>query len=140
MPERSGQIVKEDVFNILRLLSSRDDLTQRDLSSHLGISLGKINYLLKSLVRKGLLEIKNFTAGNQKIKKVKYFLTRRGLEEKVSLTYHFLKKKESEYNHIKNEWVQLITQEIGAQGVEDYKMPGFEISGLELDKSRIDDE
>ncbi|MFH1318983.1 MAG: MarR family EPS-associated transcriptional regulator [Candidatus Omnitrophota bacterium] len=104
MPE---QTLKEDILNILRLLSADEELTQRDLSGHLGVSLGKTNYLLKSLVKKGFLKIKNFTNKNQKVGKVKYLLTKQGLKEKVNLTYHFLKRKESEYNHIKKEWKQL---------------------------------
>lgn len=100
----NNQPVKEDIFAILRLLSSKDDLTQRDLSTHLGFSLGKTNYLLKALVRIGLLEIRNFATRGQKIQKLKYHLTREGIEERVKLTYHFLKEKESEYNHMKKEW------------------------------------
>lgn len=99
--------LKEDILGILRLLSLKSDLTQRDLSSRMGISLGKTNYLLKELVKIGLLEIKNFTTKNQKVQKVKYLLTREGLEKKISLTYHFLKKKEVEYNNIKKEWEEV---------------------------------
>jgi len=99
--------VKEDILNILRLLSSKDNLTQRDLSSHLNMSLGKANYLIKSLIQKGLLEIQNFTTKDKKAKKIKYLLTKSGLEFKIKLIYHFLKQKESEYNNIKNEWKEL---------------------------------
>jgi len=104
MPEQN---LKEDILNTLRLLSADESLSQRDISGHLGVSLGKTNYLLKSLAEKGFLKIRNFTSRNQKIKKVKYLLTKQGLEEKVNLTYHFLKRKESEYNRIKKEWEQL---------------------------------
>jgi len=99
--------LKEDILNILRFLSSNDNPTQRDLSNHLDFSLGKTNYLLKSLAKKGLLKIKNFSEHDQKMKKVKYYLTKKGLEEKLGLTLHFLKKKEAEYRLIKNEWEQL---------------------------------
>ena len=99
--------MKEDILNILRLLSSKDNFTQRDLSTHLDFSLGKTNYLLKSLVKKGLLKIKSFSERDQKMKKVKYYLTKEGLEEKLGLTLHFLRKKETEYCRIKDEWEQL---------------------------------
>ena len=98
---------KEEILNILRLLSSKEDLTQRDVSNHLGISLGKTNYLLKSLIKIGLLEIKNFATRDKKIKKIQYFLTKEGLRHKAELTYHFLKRKEEEYNRIKKEWEEL---------------------------------
>jgi len=99
--------MKEDILNILRFLSSNNNLTQRDLSNRLDFSLGKTNYLLKSLAKKGLLKIKNFSERDQKMTKVKYYLTKKGLEEKLGLTLHFLKKKEAEYYLIKNEWEQL---------------------------------
>ncbi len=103
----NGQPLKEDIFSILRILSSNEELTQRDLSVHMGISLGKTNYLLKSLARIGLLEIKNFTIRGQKVSKVRYLLTKNGFEAKVRLTYDFLKKKEQEYSEIKKEWKAL---------------------------------
>lgn len=96
-------IIKEEILNILRILSSDNNLTQRDLSTHLGFSLGKTNYLLKSLAQKGLLKIKNFTCKDNKLKKVKYLLTKKGLREKLKLTYYFLKKKENEYKRLKKE-------------------------------------
>jgi EPS-associated MarR family transcriptional regulator len=102
--------LKEDILNILRLLASKDDLTQRDVSNHLEISLGKTNYLLKSLIKKNLIKARNFSKDRGKLRKVKYILTKKGLEEKVSLMYHFLRKKELEYNHIRNEWNNLKNQ------------------------------
>jgi len=42
---------------------------------------------------------------------MKYFLTKKGLKEKINLTYHFLQRKESEYNSIKNEWNVLVNEE-----------------------------
>jgi len=98
--------VKEDVLNILRVLSSSEEANQRDLSGRLGFSLGKTNYLLKSLITKGFIEIKNFTTLNNKFKKVHYMLTPKGFEHKVRLTYHFLKMKEEEYLALKREVAQ----------------------------------
>lgn len=99
--------LKEDILNILRLLSSQGDLTQRDVSAHLEISLGKTNYLLKSLIKKNLIKARSFSRNRNKLKKVKYILTKKGLKEKMNLTYLFLKKKELEYNHIRDEWDKL---------------------------------
>lgn len=93
----------EDIFNILRLLYSSDDVSQRDLSSQLNFSLGKTNYLLHSLISKGLIKINNFATHGQKIGKIKYYLTPKGLEQKIHLTYYFLKQKEVEYLSLKAE-------------------------------------
>jgi len=97
------QAIKEDIFNILRLLSSRENLTQRDLSQHLDVSLGKTNYLIKILIQKGFIEIKNFTEGGQKLNKFKYILTKKGFEHKLRLAYYYLKIKEKEFYDLKKE-------------------------------------
>ena len=101
------QPIKEDIFDILRILSSDNNLTQRDLSAHMGISLGKTNYLLKALIKRGLISAKNFSGNNGKLTKVKYILTKKGLNQRLQLTSHFLKRKEEEYSRIREEWEQL---------------------------------
>ncbi len=110
MSKNSPHTLKEDILNILRLLSSKGDLSQRDVSEHLEISLGKTNYLLKSLIKKNLIKARSFSRNRNKLNKVKYILTKRGFKEKISLTYHFLKKKELEYYYIRNEWDKLREQ------------------------------
>jgi len=99
--------LREDIFNILRILSSNNNLTQRDLSNHLGFSLGKTNYLIRELAKKGLVKIKNFSHGDHKLKRISYILTPKGLKEKTELTYHFLKSKQQEYNRLREEWENL---------------------------------
>ena len=87
---------------------------QRLLSQRLNISLGKTNYLLKELIKKGVIKAVNFTANPGKARKLRYILTQKGIEEKVSLTYHFLKHKEKEYRRLKEEYEKLK----GGQNVE----------------------
>jgi len=124
--------LKEDILNVLRLLSSGDDLTQRDVSSHLEISLGKTNYLLKSLIKKNLVKAMNFSKNRGKLGKVKYILTKKGFQEKVQLTYHFLRKKEVEYNHIRNEWAELKDQlESNGERIETDNQPSYQMKGEE---------
>ncbi len=94
---------KEEIFQILRMLSSGRHLNQRQLSQELGFSLGKTNYLLKGLAQIGLVELKNFSTKTGKSGKVKYLLTKKGLKHKIDLTYKYMKKKESEYNELKRE-------------------------------------
>ena len=49
-----------DQFNVLRKIKSKPNSSQRELASELGFSLGKLNYCLKALKKKGLIKIKNF--------------------------------------------------------------------------------
>jgi len=100
--------LKEDILNILRILSSSSrQLNQRDLSSSLGISLGKTNYLIKELIKKGLVKAKNFSAGDDKFGKIRYILTKEGMDEYLQLTYDFLQRKEAEYLSIREEWQKI---------------------------------
>jgi len=100
MPE---QALKEDIPNILRLLSADEELTKRDLSDHLGVSLGKTNYRLKAIAKKSFVKINFFISKGQKLNKVKYILTQKGIEQKAYLTYYYLKIKEKEYIELKKE-------------------------------------
>lgn len=97
----------EEAFRLLSELHNSPNLTQRELSKSLNISLGKTNYLIQQLIKKGVVKMKSFSHNPEKIKKVQYILTPKGLKEKLSLTYYFLRRKETEYNSLKKEWDQL---------------------------------
>ena len=72
---------------------------QRKLSLIIGTSLGKVNYCLRGLINVGLVKVENFSNSEDKRKYV-YILTPKGIEAKVSLTKHFLKKKLEEYEKL----------------------------------------
>ena len=91
-----------DHFNVLRKINSKPNLTQRQLASELGFSLGKINYCLKALKNKGLVKITNFKKNPNKISYV-YILTPKGIAQKTQLTLNFMKRKMKEYDELKKE-------------------------------------
>ena len=97
------QTPKEEILHIIKEIEINPEATQRILSGKLGISLGKTNYLLRELIKKGLIKAKNFTNNPEKLKKIHYLLTEKGLEEKFRLLQHFLQRKEAEYNKLKQE-------------------------------------
>jgi len=99
---------KEEDLHIIRHLDDDPAATQRALSNRLNISLGKTNYLLKELIKKGFIKAQSFSHNSGKLQKVNYLLTRQGFKERLRLTNYFLKAKEDEYNRIKNEWEQLM--------------------------------
>jgi DNA-binding transcriptional regulator LsrR (DeoR family) len=57
-------------------------MTQREFSSRLGIGLGKINFLINAMIRRGLVNVENFKTSINK-KTDLYYLTPRGIEEKA---------------------------------------------------------
>ena len=101
------EIPREELFAIIAEIEQNPAITQRLIAEKLGISLGKTNYLLKALINKGLIKAKSFSANPRKLERIHYILTKKGLEEKMRLMYHFLKKKEAEYNRLKEEWGKL---------------------------------
>jgi EPS-associated MarR family transcriptional regulator len=101
------QPLKEENLLIIKEIETSPAVTQRDISKKLGISLGKTNYLLKELIKKGLIKAKSFSHNPYKLKKIHYILTKDGFEEKLRLTQHFLLKKEAEYNRLKQEWEEI---------------------------------
>lgn len=54
-------IKKEDEFKVLRVISSDPRKSQRNLANELGFSLGKLNYCIQALKKKGLIKINNFS-------------------------------------------------------------------------------
>jgi len=93
---------KQSKYQLLKSLEQDANLTQRQLSKELEISLGKVNYCLQSLIKKGFVKINNFKNSNHKIQ-YSYLLTPTGMEEKTKLTIEFLKTKTKEYEALKKE-------------------------------------
>ena len=102
---------REEILHIIKHLEDDPSSTQRALSNRLNFSLGKTNYLLKELIKKGFIKAQNFSHNSGKIQKVNYLLTKEGFEERLRLTGYFLKAKEDEYNQMKRDWEKL-TKEI----------------------------
>jgi EPS-associated MarR family transcriptional regulator len=84
---------------VLRLLKQRPDMSQRDLSEALGLSLGKTHYVLHSLLDRGLVKAGNFRRSGSKLAYA-YVLTPSGLREKLRLTRTFLSRKEAEFEQL----------------------------------------
>ena len=107
------QTPREEHLQIIKSIEAEPALTQRDLSFRLGISLGKTNYILRELAKKGLIKAENFSKKSGKFKKINYILTKKGFKEKLKLTYHFLNRKKKEYYRLREEWVSLINSNTG---------------------------
>ena len=60
-------------LQILRKIDKKPNSTQRELANDLGISLGKLNYCITALKKKGLIKIQNFKKNPKKNKLSIYF-------------------------------------------------------------------
>ena len=52
--------INEKHFKILRIIQNNSDITQRKLANELNLSLGKINYCMNELKKKGLIKFNSF--------------------------------------------------------------------------------
>ncbi|NLX53365.1 MAG: MarR family EPS-associated transcriptional regulator [Deltaproteobacteria bacterium] len=110
----------EAILKLLRALDENPQMTQRQLSSHLGLSLGKINFLLRALIDRGLIKSENFKNSKNKLGYL-YLLTPGGIEEKARITYRFLKRKTAEYEMLKDE-IRRLKEEVAL--IEDARAGG----------------
>lgn len=104
--QRKTKLETEESLMVLREIDAEPQLTQRELSLRLGFSLGKINFLIKAMIEKGLIKAENFKNSSNKSAYL-YLLTPIGIEEKTKKTYQFLKRKMQEYEKLEIEIKQL---------------------------------
>src|SRR5210317_1369007 len=107
-------------YRIFKLLDDDPNLTQRQMAEKMGISLGKFNYCLKELVKKGFVKINRFTSSENKAAYI-YLLTPHGIEEKSKITVNFLKRKMNEYEELKKQ-IKEISREIEETELQNISM------------------
>jgi len=94
---------EEDHFDVLRRIQKKPETSQRELAEKLGFSLGKLNYCLKSLQKKGFVKLQNFQKQSNKINYLRYVITPKGISERTKLTLNFMRRKMREYDELKKE-------------------------------------
>tara|TARA_B110000483_G_C17953588_1_gene449212 strand:- start:241 stop:576 length:336 start_codon:yes stop_codon:yes gene_type:complete len=99
-------------YQALKQLQRNPRLTQRQLAEILGVSLGKTNYLVKSLLDVGWLKLENFRKSDNKMGYI-YLLTPMGIVEKAAITRRFLDRKRSEYERLVLE-IEALESEVSA--------------------------
>ena len=92
----------QDHLNILRKIGKNPNSSQRKLAKELGFSLGKLNYCIKALQKKGLIKMENFKKNPKKINYF-YILTPKGISTKTKLTINFMQRKIKEYDQLRSE-------------------------------------
>lgn len=100
-------------FLVMRTVEAHPYVTQRELSTKLGVSVGRINYCLKALGEKGWIKIENFRTSETKWRYM-YVLTPAGIIQKTSMTGKFIERKLLEY--------KLLQEEIKSLGLTDLEL------------------
>ena len=100
------RVTEETRYRLLKLLEAQFGLTQRQLADALGISVGKVNYCLRSLSDDGCVDVREFKNSHQK-RALAYLLTSKGVEKRNELTKRFLTRKKTELEALKAEILRL---------------------------------
>jgi EPS-associated MarR family transcriptional regulator len=93
-------------LELMRLLNTRPEVSQREVASSLGMSLGKANYCLRALMAKGFVKAQNYRNSTNKMAYF-YLLTPSGIAAKAEMTRDFLARKVKEYEELRLEIEQL---------------------------------
>ena len=102
-------------LELLRLLERHPEYSQRQMSSAMGVSLGKAHYLLRALLDKGWVKARNFKRSENKVGYL-YVLTPSGVRQRLQLTRSFLARKEREYDALQAQ-IHALRAELAAQAV-----------------------
>jgi len=92
----------EETVKLLNHIQENPEATQRVLVEKLDFSLGKVNYLIKTLTEKGIIKLKRFKSSHKKAGYL-YLLTPKGIKQKAEITRRFLKQQLREYDKLQEE-------------------------------------
>ena len=101
-PSKRDLIRQEAGFKILGLVQAKPNISIAEISRDLGVSNGMAHYVMRNLIDKGSIKIKNFSENPNK-RNYSYILTPSGLSEKLKLTAVFLERKRKEYYALQEE-------------------------------------
>lgn len=100
-------------LDALRRLSDEPALTQRELSAALGSSLGRTNFVIQALLKKGWVKVRRFKNSRNKWA-YSYLLTPEGWAVKSRMTKQFLRQKLEEYEALRQEIDRLQRESVDA--------------------------
>ena len=122
MPDKS---LNEREFELVNIVGAKLGANQRDLSRHMNLSLGMTNMLLRRLVTKGYIRIKQLDR-----RKVEYLLTPKGFSEKMRKSVKYTLKTISSIGLIKKNLLSIL-KDLYADGVRKFYVLGAsDLSGL----------
>jgi EPS-associated MarR family transcriptional regulator len=107
-------ITDELQYKLLKLLEATPEMSQRAVARELGMSLGKANYCLRSLMTRGWIKATNFKNSKNKIAYI-YLVTPRGIDEKARVTARFLQRKMREYDELGVEIARIRAEKVNRQ-------------------------
>jgi DNA-binding MarR family transcriptional regulator len=106
MIERKGGLFLETVeMTLLEVLNDYSEISQREISSKVGISLGMVNILINKFAKVGLVKIERLN-GN----KIRYMLTPQGFAVLSKKTIAYISKSYTAMLQIKEQMKQVLEE------------------------------
>jgi len=94
--------LSHDELELLLLRRAEHITSQKSLAQEIGLSVGKVNYVLRALIDKGFIKAEVFMGAKNK-RQYAYLLTEEGIREKITLTRKFIARKKAEYEELQRE-------------------------------------
>src|SRR3989338_3198712 len=101
----NNNTLDEREFELINVVGMRLSSNQRELSKHMDLSLGMTNMLLRRLISKGFIRIRQLNK-----KKVEYLLTPKGFSEKMRKSLKYTMKTLNSIGLIKNRVQEVIAR------------------------------
>lgn len=105
-------------YKIIDIISKNNKISQREISSRVGFSIGMVNIILHNLMTNGYIKIMQLNK-----KKVAYMLTRRGFREKAKKSYRYMKNLIHDINDVK-EQIKYFLQKKYSEGYRVFQLKG----------------
>jgi len=109
-----NKLLNEREFELVNIVGAQLAANQRDLCRHMNLSLGMTNMLLRRLVTKGYIRIKQLDH-----RKVEYLLTPKGFSEKMRKSMRYTMKTINSIGLIQQNITRLL-QELYTQGIRQF--------------------
>jgi predicted transcriptional regulator len=103
--DRNLTVSEQHELRVLELVEERDRITQRGLATELEIALGMVNALIKRLVHKGYIKVKDAPS-----RRYKYYITPEGFIEKGRLVSKYIANSFKFYSEVRRDYEMLAIQ------------------------------
>ena len=108
------EILNEREFELINIIGPQIGANQRDISKQMKVSLGMVNMLIRRLISKGFIRMKQLNK-----KKVEYILTSKGFSEKMRKSVKYTMKTLNSISIVKAT-IQKVIVDLYEQGERDF--------------------
>ena len=108
--DRNLTVNERHELRVLELVGERDRITQRGVATELEIALGMANALVKRLVHKGYIKVKDAPS-----RRYKYYITPEGFAEKGRLVSKYIANSFKFFGEVRRDYEMLASQVSASQ-------------------------